>query len=140
VLFLQSRKKSLGVQSLLLKLINNNCPELKTLVEGPRRDKRVNLSLVVLVVPLEDGELQIGKAFYAVTRDISTTGIGVIMAQQRALDEVIIGFRMEKEIIFCRANAKHLNPMGNGFYQLGMEIAEMIPNSKYPELEVFFKY
>ena len=140
MLFMQSRKKSLGVQSLLLKLINNNCPELKALVEGPRRDKRVNLSLVVLVVPLEDGELQVGNAFYAVTRDISIAGVGVIMAQQRALDEVILGFRMENEIVFCRATAKHLNPMGSGFYQIGMEITETVPGSKYPELQVFFKY
>jgi hypothetical protein len=137
---MQGRKKALGVQNFLLKLINNNCPELKALVEGPRRDKRVNLSLVVLVVPLEDGKTQIGKAFYGVTRDISIAGVGIIMAEQRALDEVILGFRMQNEIIFCHANAKHLNPMGNGFYQLGLEVAETVPNSKYPELEVFFKY
>ena len=84
--FLQTRKKTLGVQSFVLKVINNNCPELKALIEGPRRDKRVNLSLVVLVVPLENGKLQVGKAFYAVTRELSiqrsgnytiaTTGLG----------------------------------------------------------------
>ena len=47
----------------MLKVINNNCPELKAFIEGPRRDKRVNLSLVVMVVPLEDGELQVDKPF-----------------------------------------------------------------------------
>ncbi|MGA2062682.1 MAG: hypothetical protein ABSG67_19595, partial [Thermoguttaceae bacterium] len=59
---LQNRKKMLGVQNFVLKIINNNCPELKALIDGPRRDKRVNLSLVVLVVPLENGELQVDNA------------------------------------------------------------------------------
>ena len=139
MLFLQSRKKTLEVQNLILKVINNNCPELKALLEGPRRDKRVNLSLVVLVVPLEEGELQIGKTFYAITRDLSVTGVGIIMAQQRALDEVVLGFRLQNEIAFVHATAKHLRAMGSGFYQLGLEITEIVPNSKYPELQVFLK-
>ncbi len=135
--FLQNRKKTLDVQKFILKVINTNCPELKALLEGPRRDKRVNLSLVVLVVPLENGELQVGKAFYALTRDLSIGGVGIILSQQRALDEVILGFRLQNEMSFVYATAKHLNPMGSGFCQLGLEITETVPNSKYPELQVF---
>jgi hypothetical protein len=137
VFFLQSRKKTLGVQSFVLKLINNNCPELKALIEGPRLDKRVNLSLVVLVVPLEDGKLHVDNAFYAVTRDMSSNGVGIILSQQHALDEVVLGFRLENEMTFIHATAKHLNPMGNGFYLLGLEMTEMAPISKYPALRVF---
>jgi hypothetical protein len=137
VFFLQSRNKTLGVQSFILKLINNNCPELKALIEGPRGEKRVNLSLVVLVVPLEDGKLQVDNAFYAVTRDMSSNGVGIILSQQQALDKVILGFRIQNEMTFVHATAKHLNPMGNGFYLLGLEMTEIAPSSKYPGLRVF---
>jgi hypothetical protein len=127
----------MGVQSFVLKLINNNCPELKALIEGPRIDKRVNLSLVVLVVPLENGDLQVDNAYYAVTRELSSSGVGIILSQQHALDEVILGFRLQGEMTFVHAQAKHLTPMGNGFYHLGLEMTEIVPVSKYPELQVF---
>jgi hypothetical protein len=127
----------LGVQNFVLKIINNNCPELKALIDGPRRDKRVNLSLVVLVVPLENGELQVDNAFYAVTREFSSNGVGIILSQQQALDEVILGFRLESEMTFVHATAKHLNAMGNGFYHLGLEMTEIAPISKYPALQIF---
>jgi PilZ domain len=127
----------LGVQKFVLKIVNNNCPELKALFDGPRNDKRVNLSLVVLVVPLENSEVQVDNAFYAVTRDLSASGLGIILSQQRALDQVLLGFRLEGQLTFVRAKAKHLNPMGYGFYQLGLEMTEIVSIDKYPALKVF---
>jgi hypothetical protein len=127
----------LGVQNFVLKIVNNNCPELKALFDGPRRDKRVNLSLVVLVVPLENGEVQVDNAFYAVTRDLSACGVGIILSQQRALDQVVLGIRLGSEMTFVHATAKHLNPMGYGFYQLGLEMTEIVSIDKYPALKVF---
>jgi hypothetical protein len=137
VVFMQARKKLMGVQNFVLKVMNNNCPELKALIEGPRRDKRVNLSLVVLVVPLEDGELKIGDAFSAVTQEWSVAGVGIILDRQRALDEVILGFHLEDDMTYLRAKAKHLSPMGSGFYHLGLEMTEVVPSSKYLELKTF---
>ena len=137
VLFFQGRNKLLGVQNFVLKVINNNCPELKSFLEGPRRDKRVNLTLVVLVVPLVDGKLRVGDAFNAVTQEFSTSGVGIVLDRQQALDEVILGFRLEDDVSYVRAAAKHLSPMGNGFYHLGLELKEVIPKSKHPELETF---
>jgi hypothetical protein len=135
--FFPTRNKQLSVQNFVLKVINNNCPELKAFLEGPRRDKRANLTLVVLVVPLVDGELRIGDAFNAITQEFSVSGVGIILDRQRALDEVILGFRLEDEMSYVRATAKHLSPMGNGFYHLGMELKEVVPKSKYLELETF---
>ena len=39
-----SKRKDLAVHSLVLKLVNNHCPELTAMLEGPRRDSRVNLT------------------------------------------------------------------------------------------------
>ena len=36
---------------------------------------------------------------------------------------------------FLRAQAKHLDPMGGGFYQLGFQLIEIILPGDYPELE-----
>jgi hypothetical protein len=52
-----------------------------------------------------------------------------------ALHEAIVGFRWKDEMNFIRATAKHLNPMGGGFYQLGLQMTEMVHPSDVPELE-----
>jgi hypothetical protein len=132
--FFQDRKKILGVQGFILKLVNNNCPELKTFMEGPRRDKRVNLTLVILVVPLAEGKLQIDEAFTAVTHEFSITGAGIVLDRQRALHEVVLGFRIGGDFIYVLAEAKHLSPMGGGFYHLGVEIREIVNVNDFPQL------
>jgi hypothetical protein len=47
---------------------------------------------------------------------------------------VILAFRWEARMYFVRAKAMHLNPMGAGFYQLGLRMSEMVTPSDYPEL------
>ena len=134
-MFLQSRKNLLGVQNFVLRVINNNCPELKAFLEGSRQDKRVNLTLVVMVVPLANGKLQLNETFYAITQELSVTGMGIVLDQQRSLDHIILGFSFEGSMTFIHATAKHLTPMGGGFYHLGLEMTEVVPGCKYPQLE-----
>ena len=130
-----SRNRTLGVQSFVLNVVNNNCPELKALIEGPRLDRRVNLSMVVLVVPVENKRPMTGQAFPAVTKEFSATGLAIVLDEPKGLDEAILGFRWEGEMTFVRATAKHLNPMGGGFHQLGFQITEIVPAGDYPELK-----
>jgi len=130
-----SRKKTLGVQSLVIKIVNNNCPELKALIEGPRSDSRVNLVMVAIVIPLEKDKLLIQKAFTAITKEFSTTGVALVLDGPLPLDHVILGFRFEGEMNFVHAQAKHLSPMGGGFFQLGFQLLELASPSDYPQLE-----
>jgi hypothetical protein len=129
-----SRNKKQAVSNFVLKLINNNCPEIRQLQDGPRNDTRINMSLVVLVIPLEKKKVDVTKAFHAVTKDFSSTSLSVAIDSQRALDEVIIAFRFEGEMYFARATAKHLSPLGGGFHQLGFQMEEMVSPTDYPGL------
>ena len=130
-----ARDKKRAVQSFILKVVNNNCPELAALIEGPRLENRVNLTVAVLVVPVEDNQPATEKVFTAVTKEFSTTGLALVLDGPRVLDEAIVGFRWEREMTFVRATAKHLNPIGGGFYQLGMQITDMVHPGKCPALE-----
>ena len=132
---LLTQKKEAGVQSFILKLVNNNCPELEALAEGPRLEGRVNLVVVVLVIPVEDGKLQLQRSFSAVTKEFSTTGVSLVLNGATGLDEAILGFRWEGEMKFVRAKAIHLNPMGGGFFQLGFQMTETLPLGDFPELQ-----
>lgn len=135
-LFTRDRKRA--VQSFILNVVNNNCPELAALTEGPRLENRVNLTLVVLIVPLEDGRPLVKEAFTAVTKEFSTIGLALVLDGPRALDEVIVGFRWQREMTFIRATARHLNPMGGGFFQLGLQMDEMVHPGDVPELESLY--
>ena len=130
-----SENKELGVQSFLLKLVNNNCSGLEAMVEGPRLDGRVNLVVVTAVIPIEKRRPQTAKSFYAVTKEFSTTGVSIVLDGPVGLDEVILGFRWEGEMKFLRGTAKHLDPIGGGFYQLGFQMTETVSTGDYPELQ-----
>ena len=127
-------KKDLRVQNFVLKLLNNNCPGLRAMMEGPRVDRRVNMVLVVMIIPIENDRLQIDQAFTAVTKEFSNAGASVVLDEPNELDQVVLGFRFEGDMHFVRAEARHLDPMGGGFYQLGFQMVEVVSGSHYPEL------
>ena len=129
-----TRDKKRAVQSFILNVVNNNCPELKAMMEGPRLESRVNMVVVLMIVPVESKRLQVGRALTAVTKELSSSGVAVVVDQPHELNEVVLGFRVDGQMTFIRAKAKHLSPMGGGFYQLGFRLTEIVSPSDYPAL------
>ena len=134
-MLLFSRNKTVDVQTFLLKLVNNHCPKMAPLFEDRRNETRVSVCVVTLVVPFRDGKPQTANHFPAVTQEFSTTGVSIVLDQPRGLDEVILAFRWENEMKFIKGSARHLNPMGAGFYHLGIELSTVVRVDEYPELE-----
>jgi len=130
-----SKRKELAVQSFVLKLVNNHSPALRAQLDGPRLDSRVNLAVVVLIVPIEGRRLQVSEAFMAVTTDFSNTGVAVVLDQSRRLDRAVLGFHFAGTMTFVRAKEKHITPMGGGFYQLGFQLTEIVSAAEHPELQ-----
>lgn len=129
-----AKRKDEAVRSFVLKLLNNNCPGLTAFREGPRAESRVHLVLVVTVIPVIDGQIRVHNAFTAVTRDFSNTGVSLVVDHPQVLDWAVIGFRFEGQMTFLLAEAKHLDPMGGGFYQAGFQLTEVVSPTDYPEL------
>jgi hypothetical protein len=130
-----SKRKDFAVQSFVLKLVNNSCDGLSTHFDGPRCDSRVHLVVVVMILPVEHNQIQMDEAFTAVTKEFSNSGVAVVLDQPCALDEAILGFRFEGDMYFIRAKAKHREPMGGGFHQIGFHLLEVVSSSNYPELQ-----
>ena len=129
-----ARKKEQEVQSFICRVINNNCSELEALIEGPRLEGRVRLTIPVLVIPMENGRPAVERMFAAVTKEFSTAGLALVVSHTEVPDESIIAFRWEREMRFVRAEARHLNPMGAGFYQFGLQLIAMVTPGQYYEL------
>ena len=130
-----TKNRDTRVKSFVLKLVNNHCPGLKALAEGPRLDSRVTVVVVVMVVPVDNGQIQVGRAFTAVTKEFSNTGVAIVLERPSGLDEALLGFRFEGEMTFVRAKARHLSPIGGGFFQLGFRLLEVVTPADYPKLE-----
>ena len=137
-MLLFSRRKTVGVQSFLLNLVNNQCPELVAVLNNRRGETRVPICQVTLVVPLVDGKPDLANHFPTVTKEFSTTGVSIVLDQPRGLDEVILGFRSEQGMTFLKGEAKHLNPMGAGFYHLGIQLSAIVGLDEYPDLEKLY--
>ena len=97
-------------------------------------DSRVNLVVVVMIIPLVDRKLQVPGTVMAVTKEFSNTGVAVVLDRPYQVDEAVLGFRFEGEMTFIRAQAKHRDPMGGKFHQIGFQLLEVVSPGDYPEL------
>jgi hypothetical protein len=129
-----TRKKVSAVQSFLVSLLNENCSALRERLDGPRVEGRVNLTLVLTVVPMERGKPLLRKAFCATTKEFSTSGVALVVDRPYGIDEALLGFRRNGSTIWLRGNARHLCPMGGGFFQLGLRLTERLEAGECPEL------
>jgi hypothetical protein len=133
-MLLFTRKKESAVQAFVLAMLNQNCAGLQEGRDGPRREKRVNLTKVVMVIPVEEKKFLIRRAFTAVTKEFSSSGVAVVVDHVFGPDEAVLGFRWRGSISWVRAKAKHMQPMGGGFFQLGFRMTELLHSADYPEL------
>jgi hypothetical protein len=129
-----AKTKNREVQAFLSKLVNNNCSNLEALRDGPRLEGRVRLTMVVLVIPLEKGRPDIERMFAAVSKEFSSNGVALVSNEEQAAEDVILGFRWEGTMKFTHGETRHLSPMGAGFYQLGVQLTEVVSPGDYPEL------
>ncbi|RMF87555.1 MAG: hypothetical protein D6741_20420 [Planctomycetota bacterium] len=133
-MWLFTRDPKLDVRSFMLKLVNNNCPDLKEFEFGNRAETRVRMTVVTLVIPFENKKPDFTKMFAAVTKEVSSGGASLVLSEPRGVDEVILAFRHEGNTEFVYAKAVHLSPMGAGFYQLGLQYLKMVHPGDYPGL------
>jgi hypothetical protein len=130
-----SPNRDFKVRGVVLKIVNSNCPELTPQIEDTRNDRRVNLAIVVAVVPIENGKIQGSEAFTAVTKDMSSAGVAIVVERPLGLSQAILGFRMGGEMTYLLADARHVNPMGGGLFQIGFQLLEVVSMGDYPGLE-----
>ncbi len=133
-MLLFKRDQSRAVRGFVLNLVNTHCVESQRFRQDPRLESRVNLSIVVRVVPLENGQPCLDESFTTVTKDFASTGVSLVLSEPHSLDEVLLAFRKKTEPMFVRAKVHHLSAMGCGFFQLGLKLTEVVSAADYPEL------
>ena len=124
-----------AVQAEILHLVNNNCPSVKAMVEGPRVEQRVNLTIPVKIVPILDGQLTPLDTLTVVTKEFSSGGVSVVVDHPHIPKEAVVVFKSGSKTSFIQAQLKHIDPMGIGFYQCGFQLLKVLPQCDWPTLQ-----
>ncbi|MBN2295218.1 MAG: hypothetical protein JXM70_22500 [Pirellulales bacterium] len=124
-----------AVQSEILNLVNNNCPSVKAMAEGPRVEQRVNLTIPVKLVPILEGELAPLHTLSVVTKEFSSGGFSVVVDHPHVPKDAVVLFRSGRKTTFIQAQLRHIDPIGAGFYQCGFKLLKVLAHSDWPTLQ-----
>jgi hypothetical protein len=103
----------------------------------PSREKRSVLSVGILVVPLNDESPDIDKAFTAITKDVSSTGIGLVANRSIATSEALLRLSGDAETRLLRTTVRQRKDLGQGWVRFDMEVTGVLDKSEYPQLKHF---
>lgn len=131
MLRLKKRKSPSDVRTFLRDVVQ---AERKT---DRRGDDRIDISIVVAIVPLDDqGRPLIERAFATCTRNISAEGISLVSNKRMDDQRLLVGFA-GKTVSFVLAEVLHRQKLPLGCEQLGLRMIEMVQAADYPGLERF---
>ena len=134
------RKKRDDVQRLLARRMNRG--HLRSVHQSRRSDSRGSANIVVWAVPIDErsGQPNLSRAFAAVTHDISSNGLSIIHTRPALEEELIVGWPEPNDVHFLRCATAHSEPLGCGFYQIGLRATEIVqlPPSQFGQLAAWF--
>ena len=91
----------------------------------------------ILVVPLNDESPDIAKAFTALTKDVSSTGIGMVANRNIPTSEALLRFSGSSETKLLRSIVRNRRELGQGWVRFDMEVTGVVDKSEYPQLKNF---
>ena len=104
-----------------------------------RLEQRTDTSVGIVVVPIHNDSPDISRAFSAITKNVSTTGIGVIANCSVLPPEVVICVPDKPKTRLFRGLVLHRKELGPGWVRLGVEVTDVLDRNKYPRLTGFLE-
>jgi hypothetical protein len=129
----RKRNTQVDVHKLIRRLIDSSCPNMPPLSGNSRWEDRSNRTIPALLIPLADGEPQLHEAATAVTKNLSSQGLALVLHQPFWAEGVLIGFWHDGAPEFVRGEIRQNAPLGGGFWQLGIELSERLQADSLPD-------
>jgi len=120
----EENSKQIEVRGLAQRISNATIPNRPKADSRDRVDDRYNRSLSTVLLPWADGKAVIGAPLYAVTKDISEVGLSLVLREPAVPPQMVCGFWLDAPY-FVRAELRHSEPIGGGFWQVGIEMTEL---------------
>jgi len=121
-----TRKKYLEVHKLLRRAMDATSPYSMPLMGESRVESRSNRTLPVLLVPCEGSKLVLQDHTIALTKNLSSQGVALVLPQPFRAQEVAIGFWLDDKPQFVMGRVRQMVPLGGGYWQLGVELTERV--------------
>jgi hypothetical protein len=130
-----NRKKQSEVNGLVRRLMDASNPNIPPPEGDLRWEDRSGRTLPVLLAPFENRRPTMDEAAFAVTKNLSSQGLALVLPQPFRAAEVVIGLWVEADPLFLLGQVRQNVPLGGGFWQLGLELAERLSIQSCHELE-----
>ena len=135
--FVKSRAMGQEVRDCLTRLADmRSLDKMRAFMER-RCQQRTELNMGIWIIPMNGDSPDIAQAYPAVTKDLSSTSLGVITNRLAVHNNPLLCFRSESDVIFLRASIQSRKCLGCGWFLLGLEVTEVVDQSDYPELDQF---
>lgn len=135
MLWFQNRDKHFAVHRVIRRLINASTPNTIPLRGESRWELRSNRTMPVLLVPYDNGRLETGEQAYALTKNLSSQGLALVLHQPLRADRVVVAFWAGDEPHFFAGEVRQSVPLGGGFWQIGVETSELLTLDNLPDLK-----
>ena len=89
------------------------------------------------MVPLNDDSPDIDKAFTAISKDVSSTAIGLVANRSLPNSEALLRLSGDAETRLLRTTVRHRKDLGQGWVRFDMEVTGVLDKSEYPQLKHF---
>jgi hypothetical protein len=94
--------------------------------DDQRSDPRTPRCMPVLLCPF-DGEPRIEHASYAMTQNISSTGMALWTRAPLDGECVLVGFWFDGRALLLSCKVRRQQPVGGGFWYVGLEAEAIVP-------------
>ncbi|HWB13425.1 MAG TPA: hypothetical protein VG826_29645 [Pirellulales bacterium] len=95
---------------------------------------RSNRTIPVLLVPYDNNVLSVGELAYALSKNLSSGGLALVLHQPLRAEQVVVGFWSNVEAYFVSAAVRQSVPLGGGFWQIGVQALEVLSPACVPDL------
>ena len=131
----KKQKKQNDVHGFLRRLIDTSSPNLNRLDGDDRWQGRCNRTFPVLLVPFEDKTPVAADAVYALTKNLSSQGAALVLHHPFRAKKFLIVFSVESSLTYIAAELKQITPVGGGYWQLGVELREILSPGKIKHVD-----
>lgn len=130
------RKRQLEVADVVQRIINQTTPGWAPTPDESRSERRSNRVIPILLARWDADKGRPIEPMYALTKDLSGSGLALIVNRPFPAGAVLVGIRHEGEARFVSGTVCHTVPLGGGFWHIGVELAEILFPADYRALSL----
>jgi hypothetical protein len=118
------------VQSRIRRIVDLTVPNLSAELHDDRVETRNNRTLPAFLCPWERNRPRLDEHTFVVTKDLSSDGVALVLAQPFRVQDVLLGFWLNVDVMdqpyLFLGQTQNLQELGGGFWTLGAQLTEFV--------------